>query len=456
MERRTRVAVIGAGPSGIAAAKECLAHGLGDDLVVFEKSDQVGGNWVYRDEYGHSSVYETTHLISSKYYSEYEDFPLPPGTPDYPHHTVLKKYFQDYADYFGVTSRIRFHTQVLHATRGDAGEWIIHSRGPRGERTETFDALMVANGHHWDPRMPEYPGHFDGEFIHSHAFKSSRPFAGKRVLVIGGGNSAADVVVDCSQVAERCCISMRHGQWFVPKYIWGLPTDVFYEKTVRWVVPKLRQPVFGLTMHIILGDNRDFGLPDPDHRFLEGHPTINSELFYYIGHGSVTPKTGVSFLDGKRVHFTDGSSEEFDTIIAATGYKITFPFFDKSFIDWDGVQRPPLWRLMFHAEVPNLYFIGLFQPLGCIWPLADYQAMLACLELTGRYHRPADMRKALAEELAHPHHKFVESPRHSTEVDYVTFRKELLAELRAAGVKPHKRPKDAAVNKISLLGRQAA
>ena len=440
----TRIAVIGAGPSGVAAAKECIQHGLGDQLVVFEKSDQVGGNWVYRDNLGHSSVYATTHIISSKYYSEYEDFPFPPGTPDYPHHTHLKKYFQDYAAHFGVTPKVRFNTQVIKAERGADGKWTLLSRGPEGERREIFDALMIANGHHWNPRMPEYPGHFDGEFMHSHSFKNNEPFKDKRVLVIGGGNSAADVAVECSRVTARTCISMRRGHWFLPKFMFGWPGDVVYEKGA-WLPRPLRQWALRTSANIIAGKNERFGLQKPEYDILEGHPTLNSELMYFLGHGEIAPKVGVSRLDGKRVHFSDGSSEEFDVIIAATGYKITLPFFDKSFLDWEDAVEVPLWRRMFHADIRNLYFIGLFQPLGCIWPLADYQAMLACLELQGRYQRPADMKAAIAQEMNNPHFKFVKTPRHSTEVDYADFRKELFAEIRKAGAAPHARPANAAI-----------
>ncbi|WP_081706635.1 NAD(P)/FAD-dependent oxidoreductase [Nocardia sp. CNY236] len=444
----TRIAVIGAGPSGIAAAKECIAHGLGADLVVFEKSDQVGGNWVFREDPGHSSICSTTHTISSKYYSEYEDFALPPDTPDYPHHTQLKKYFQDYAEHFDVIPRIRFHTEVLHATRREDGAWLIRSSGPGGEQIEVFDVLMVANGHHWNPYTPEYPGRFDGEFIHSHAFKSNVPFTGKRVLVIGGGNSGADVAVQCSHVAERCCISMRSGQWFVSKFFLGWPIDVIYEKVSGMLPHFMRQSIMEAATRLIVGRYEHYGLQNPDHGLLQCHFTINSELIYSLGHGDIVPRVGVSRFDGDRVHFEDGSSEVFDAVIAATGYKITFPFFDKSFIDWEEAKKVPLWRRMFHAEVPNLYFIGLFQPRGSIWPLADYQAMLACLEITGRYHRPTDMRRAIAHELAHPHFEFVDSVRHSTEVDYADFRRELLTELKRAGVKPHARPENASIVQI--------
>ena len=447
MQAGKRIAVIGAGPSGIAAAKECIQLGLGEQLVVFEKSDQVGGNWVFRDGEGHSSVYETTHIISSKYYSEYEDFPFPDGVPDYPHHTHLKAYFQDYARHFGVLPKIRFHTEVLSATRDAQGLWQIRSRDASGERSEIFDVLFVANGHHWNPRLPSYPGRFDGTFIHSHLFKRGETFRGQRVLVIGGGNSAADVAVECARVSPHVSISMRRGHWFLPKFMFGLPGDVVYEKAA-WLPNWLRQWAMQTSVNMIGGRNERFGLQKPAYKILQGHPTLNSELIYFIGHGEIKPRPGIERLDGKRVHFSDGSSDEFDTIVAATGYRITFPFFDKSFIDWEDATYVPLWRRMFHESVPNLYFIGLFQPLGCIWPLADYQARLAALELLGRYRRPADMKAAIEHERRNPHFKFIETPRHSTEVDYADFRRDLFAELKKAGDGPHARPPNASIFRL--------
>jgi hypothetical protein len=238
---------------------------------------------------------------------------------------------------------------------------------------------------------------------------------------------------------------MRRGHWFLPKFMFGWPGDVIYEKTAGWMPRWLRQPLLRLTIWMVAGNNERFGLQKADYGVLEGHPTLNSELMYFLGHGEIVPKVGVARLDGRRVHFTDGASEEFDVIIAATGYRITFPFFDKSFINWEDSTYVPLWRRMFLPDVPGLYFIGLFQPLGCIWPLADYQALLACREILGHYRRPPDLRRAIENERAHRHFKFVETVRHSTEVDYADFRHELFAELKKAGVEPHPRPANASI-----------
>jgi cation diffusion facilitator CzcD-associated flavoprotein CzcO len=430
MKRGVRSAVIGAGPSGLTAAKNLLQGGV-TDLVVFEKSDQVGGNWVFRPDPSHSSVYETTHIISSKSLSSYEDFPMPAEYPDYPSHSQLRVYFERYARHFGVLPYVRFDTEVLEARLSSEDVWQLRVRSPAGEQVEHFDWLFVCNGHHWDPRMPRYPGTFGGEFLHSHDSKRAAPFAGQRVLVIGGGNSAADIAVETSRVAEHVAISMQRGYWIVPKFLFGLPSDVPYVK-LSWLPGWLRQKVMKLVLLVVQGRNARYGLQEPESDPLEHHPTINSELLYFIRHGEIEPRVGVSRFDGTTVHFNDGTSEDFDVVVAATGYRMSFPFFDPSFVDYRDATTIPLYRKMFHPQHENLFFIGLFQPLGCIWPLADHQARLAVKFMQGKWRRPANMQAAIRHELAHPHFRFQPRPRHAAEVDYAIFRKELLRELARA------------------------
>ncbi len=434
-----RTCVIGAGPSGIAAAKNCLVAGI--PVVVYEKGDKVGGNWVFNAKTGHSSVYDNTHIISSRAWSEYEDFPMPPDYPDYPSHRQLQSYFESYARHFGVMDAIRFGHTVEQVRPLEGNRWEVHVRDASGVGTvDVFDALMVANGHHWDPKIPEYPGHFDGRFLHSHDFKGvDESWRGARVLVIGGGNSACDVAVESARVATTVKLSMRSPQWFMPKFMFGKPTDVLASGS-NWVPSRVRQVLFRLLLRVLQGRYREYGLPENPRPPLTQHPTLNSDLLDFIRHGRIVPRPGVASLAGQDVVFTDGRREPFDVICACTGFWTTFPFFDASLVDFQRLEKIPLYRKMLHPTYPTLYFIGLFQPLGCIWPLADYQARIAALELLGRYRRPADLDAAIARELAHPHHPFDGGQRHAVEVDYHTFRAELAAELERAGIDIGKPP----------------
>lgn len=420
-----KVCVIGAGPSGITAAKNLKDEGM--DVVVFDLGAEVGGNWVFTEEIGHSSVFETTHIISSKTLSEYEDFPMPTDYPDYPSHKHLAKYFQNYARHFDLYPLIQFKTLVKHCERNQDGTWTVTVEKNGETSSHQFDTLAVCNGHHWLPRMPQYPGHFDGEFIHSHEVKKFSRFAGKRVLVIGGGNSACDVAVESSRVAASVDMSWRRGYWIAPKFMMGKPADVFSTK-IHWLPRKIWQKLSAFSLYIRNGKNTDYGLPEPDGPLGSHHPTINEDLFFTIRHGKIKPKGDIASLHGKEVVFKDGSKGEYDIIVACTGYIIAHPFFDKQLIDYSEGEVP-LWLRMIHPEITNLYFIGLFQPLGCIWPGSELQSKIMARELAGKWSRPTNIKKLIVDELKHPDFHQIDTPRHTITVDYHRFRKRLLGQL---------------------------
>ena len=433
------VCVIGAGPSGLAAAKNALQAGL--DVTVFEKNDKVGGNWVFDAATGHSSVYENTHIISSKALSEFEDFPMPADYPDYPRHDRIQAYFESYARHFGLMPHIRFRHTVTSAEPQPDGSWRIGFTDAEGNAgSARFDALMVANGHHWAPKHPEYPGRFTGIYMHSHDFKGiDDGWRGQSVLVIGAGNSACDIAVESARLAGTVCLSMRSPQWFVPKFMFGKPSDVT-GAGLDFLPRRLKQWLMTGMLRLVQGRYRNYGLPENTRPVLSHHPTVNSDLLDFIRHGRITPKPAVKRFDGDVVEFTDGSRRRFDRVCACTGFWIEFPFFAPELVDFRHAGKVPLYRKMIPDGIPNLYFIGLFQPTGCIWPLADYQAMLACAEITGRYRRPADLTARIRHEMAHPHYRFDGGSRHATQVDYHRFRDELKAELRGIGIDIGKPP----------------
>ena len=419
-----RVAVIGAGPSGITAAKNLIQAGV-RDLVVFDKNAAVGGNWLFSKEPSHSSVFETTHIISSKTLSQYSDYPWPPGCADYPGHRELLAYFQGYADHFGVTPLVRFGTEVAQAEPVDDGRgWRLSFATGEEER---FDHLVVASGHHWDPRWPEYPGRFEGEYLHSHHFKTAAPFAGKRVLVIGGGNSACDIAVETARVSATTGISMRRGYYFVPKFLFGIPSDVMHAR-VEWLPRGLRAPLLRTLLWLSVGDFERYGLEKPDHEFMASHPVVNSELLYFIRHGRIHPRRDVLGFKGCTVRFKDGRSEEYDAVIACTGFRISFPFLPPGLIDLSKAEVP-LFLRCFPLEVPNLYFVGLLQPVGCIWPLSELQGALVANHIAGRYRLPPDLRSRVRDLNDWTARTFMGTPRHSLEVDFEPFRRALLREI---------------------------
>ena len=419
-----KVCVIGAGPSGITAIKNLLDEGL--DVTAYDFNQDVGGNWIFSEKESHSSVFETTHIISSKTHSQYQDFTFDdfePGIPDYPSHDQLRRYFQAYARHFDLYRVIQFDTLVKHCQLRDDQQWEVTTVQNGDENTEVFTQLVVCNGHHWKPRYPKYPGEFTGELLHSHQYKKATPFADKRVLVIGGGNSACDVAVETSRVSKKTSISWRRGYRIVPKFLFGQPTDVVANR-MSWLPSKIKYIMSGITVKLVTGSNKLYGLQKPKHAVGATHPVVNDELLYKLRHGKVFPKVDIERFDGRKVIFKDGSEEEFDTVIACTGFILAHPFFDKDFIDYS-VGDVPLYLKMLHPEITNLYFVGMFQPLGCIWPGSELQSKIMAREIAGKWKRPSNIKALCEREVTNPHIKQIKTPRHTITVDQAKFVRQL-------------------------------
>ena len=425
-----KVAVIGAGPSGITAIKNFIDEGF--DVTAFERCDGVGGNWRFNDPSGHSSVFETTHIISSKYTSFYEDYPLPDDASDYPSHKELLSYFDGYAEHFDIKKNIKFGTEVLSCKQLPNSRWLLKYKHLDGndEITLEFDALVVCNGHHHVPRYPQYEGEFSGEYIHSHDYKRAAPFENKRVLVIGGGNSACDVAVETSRISQETSLSWRRGYHLVPKFMYGLPADVFAKRS-RWIPQFLRIPFMKYMLERYQGKNEDIGLPKVTNKMLATHPTVNSDLYNAIRHGKVKPRPDIESFSENTVNFVDGTSAEYDVVIACTGFKIKHSFFEKDLINFEEGPVPLLHRML-PADIKNLYFIGLFQPLGCIWPGAELQSKLGAKHLAGKWKPKDDINKLIAQELKNPDVDQIKTPRHTITVDDFSFRGRLKKELKRA------------------------
>ncbi|MEL7453714.1 MAG: NAD(P)-binding domain-containing protein, partial [Pseudomonadota bacterium] len=379
-----KVCIIGAGCSGFTMAKR-----LADEQIAyecFEASDDIGGNWYFNNPNGRSSCYQSLHIDTSKYRLAFEDFPVPENWPDFPHHSQMLDYFHAYVDHFGLRSSITFNTRVDAAAPDDKGRWrVALSTG----ETRAYDALIVANGHHWDPRLPEYPGSFDGYQGHSHHYRdpfSPYDFRDKRVMVVGGGNSAMDISSELSQkpLAKQLFISMRRGVWVLPKYINGQPAD----KAVlpSWLPTGIGRALARGAIKRAVGKMEDYGLPKPDHEPLSGHPSVSGEFLTRIGCGDICPKGAIDRLDGDGVIFTDGSREAVDAIIWATGYNVSFPFFDLPELT-PQENRFPLFKRLVWPGFRTLFFLGLAQPLPTLVNFAEQQSKLVAACLAGKIYK---------------------------------------------------------------------
>lgn len=425
-----RACIIGAGSSGIAAAKALHEAKIPFDCI--EASDRIGGNWVFGNKNGMSSAYEGLYINTSRDRMQYSDFPMPKSYPDFPHHTQIAKYFEDYVDHFGFREHIRFETLVERVEERADGTWRVRLRGPgTPEETRDYDWLLVANGHHWDPLLPDppFPGTFDGKEMHAHFYRSKREFEGKRVVVVGMGNSAMDIAVESSEVAEKTFLSARRGAYIVPKFMFGRPLDqIITSARLPWAV---RRRMAEALHSVVVGDMTRYGLPKPDHRLLDAHPTISGRILDRLTHGAIAPKPIIERLEGDAVRFTDGSVEKADLIVYCTGYKVTFPFFDESFLEAKDNDLP-LFMRVFHPAHPRLAFVGLLQPLGAIMPLAEAQGKWIARRIRGEYALPPlpEMKRRIEEDRRIMFSRYVKSKRHTMQVDFDDYILELDREIR--------------------------
>jgi cation diffusion facilitator CzcD-associated flavoprotein CzcO len=431
-----QVCIIGAGSSGIAACQVLQARGI--EFDCFEKGSGIGGNWRYGNDNGMSSAYRSLFINTSRAMMEYATHPMPEEYPDYPHHTQIARYFEDYVDHFGFRDRISFRTEVSRVEPAGEGWEVTLADG----ESRRYDAVLVANGHHWNPKYPEppFPGQegFIGEQLHSHWYREpDQRFVDRNVLVLGIGNSATDIASESSRVSRMTYLAMRRGAYVLPKFIGGKPLDQLSPSWANRLPFQLTSPLLMREINRLQGPMESYGLPKPDHKLGQAHPTVSAELLDRIGHGRITVKPNLERIDGSRVHFVDGTSETIDTIVWCTGYRITFPFLDDSLIGTAGNQVS-LYRRVVHPDRAGLYFIGLVQPLGAIMPIAERQAEWIADLLEGSAALPARERmlRAIEREDKALRKRYVASTRHTIQVDFHGYMRTLARERkRRRGVK---------------------
>lgn len=370
-------AIIGAGPSGLAGARNLDRRGI--KWVGFELGPDVGGLW--NIDGPRSTVYRSAHLISSRTTTEFTEFPMRSDAADYPGHAELLTYFRNFADRFGLRDGFRFDTEVLRAEPVEGCGWDVTSRGPDGETTERFAGLILANGTLSEPNRPTFDGEFTGELIHTSRYKSAEIFAGRRVLVIGAGNSGCDIAVDAVHYAEAVDLSVRRGYYFVPKYLFGKPADTLNQG--RPLPARIKQAIDSRVLRMFTGDPVRFGFPKPDYKIYESHPVVNTLVLHHIGHGDVHLRRDISRFDGRTVHFADGSSGEYDIVVLATGYRLHYPFIDRDHLSWTG-SAPDLHLNIFTPRHRDLFVLGMIEASGIGWQGRYEQAELIAAYIAAR------------------------------------------------------------------------
>ncbi|PRD27213.1 UNVERIFIED_CONTAM: Dimethylaniline monooxygenase [N-oxide-forming] 5 [Trichonephila clavipes] len=440
------VAVVGAGSSGLAAIKSCKEEEM--DVICFEKSDRIGGLWNYKEGSDFPSVMKSTVINTHKEMTAFSDFPPPSHFQNYMHNSQIKQYLYMYAENFDLLSHIRYKHEVVNVSKADnyneTGRWKVTFKILEKQEIleEIFDGVMLCSGHHVFSRMPQIEGLnlFRGQILHSQSLKTPDAFKGLKVLVIGIGNSGVDAAVELSNVAEQVYLSTRRGAWvFTRSGLEGMPYDAllsnrlfnFCIKLFGWRIGSWILEEYVLNKSF----NHEFYGLKPKHRALSQHPTINDCLASKILSGRIILKGNVKFFSTNSVIFDGGNSNiSIDAVIFATGYQITFPFIHESILNTTD-NEVELYKLSFSPELkyPSLIVIGLSQPLGSIFPIAEAQSRWFALLMKEKvklpdYERMKDeiyrRKKALKE-------RYVNSPRHTIQVDYINFMDDITSEYNA-------------------------
>jgi hypothetical protein len=425
--KNTSIAIIGAGPAGLSMARALQKAQI--PFVVYEKHTDTGGIWDIANE--GSPMYEAAHFISSKTLSGFAEYQMPAHYPDYPTRLQILDYIRAFAEHFGLPLYIKFNTKITQISPCEEG-WELATQS--GEK-HLHHAVVCANGPLWQPNVAQYPGEFTGTVRHANTFKKSTELLNKRVLVVGGGNSAVDIACEAATFATKAYLSMRRGYYFIPKHIFGVPSDVFAHDGPK-LPTKLNQWVLKKLLRIVIGDQTKFGLPKPDHELLESHPLMNSQIMHHTSHGNLTIKGDIERFEGKTVHFKDGNSIEVEEVILATGYDYAIPYAEPYF-DWKD-QRPVLFMNLFNPKHDNLFAIGFMETNSAAYQLFGEMASLIAFYLKAKSQNPAQANRFWEKVQTETPDlsggiNFVKSARHTGYVDSDTYRAYLKKLLKQMG-----------------------
>jgi cation diffusion facilitator CzcD-associated flavoprotein CzcO len=408
-----KVCLIGAGVSGIAAALALRERSI--EVQGYEKGSLAGGLWRYGNDNGLSGIYDSLHLNTSKSLTGFPEFPMPEDYPDYPDHRQFVRYLDEAIRHYRLEDVWRFRTEVTDVSpEGDA--WRVRlSDGS----DSLFSSVLVASGHHWKPRRPTFPGSFGGTVLHSHEYRTPEPFRGKRVLVVGIGNSGVDIACDAAPVAGAALLSTRRGAHVLPKHLLGRPIDRWGAGLVSHLPPRVQGWMISAALRLVRGSLASYGLPEPEHRIDQAHPTVSSRLLELLKEGRIRVVPDVRELRGDRVLFADHREEPVDVLVLATGYDVAFPFFRGFPVDLAALYRQVVW-----PERKGLYFIGLVQPFqGPVLRSALVQSrwVARLIDGTSVLAGPAERSRMLEEDRRWREKALVRTPRHALEVNYYAY-----------------------------------
>ncbi|WP_310991916.1 flavin-containing monooxygenase [Aequorivita marina] len=382
--------IIGAGPVGLSVAKSFKEANIPYHQV--EADDDVGGNWYH-------GTYKSAHILSARKVMEYPDFKMPKDYPDFPSSAQMLAYYRSYASHYNLSESIQFNTKVVFVNPIKDNLWEVTFAN---NTTKIYKAVVVCNGHHWSKNYPQYDGEFTGDTFHSKEYKSPEQLKDKRVLVIGAGNSAFDIASESARISSKNFLSVRRGIWIFPKTFMGKPLASL---SVPPIPDWLRERLIKIMLKLTIGSHKEYGLPKPESKVFDRHPTVNTETLMHVKHGRTIIKGAVKKLLESQVEFEDGSIEDIDTIVYATGFKTDFPFLPKALCRVEKAHVK-VYGYSMYDTYKGLYLVGWMQPRGGVGSLiSPYANLLAgFVKLQDKIETPVGMvLKEMGEPLPTSH-----------------------------------------------------
>jgi dimethylaniline monooxygenase (N-oxide forming) len=409
------VAIIGAGPAGLAAARYLTSQGF--KPVIFERGRRIGGQW--SGDPRCSGIWPSMRTNTSRILTAFSDFPYPSGTAVYPTNHEVSAYLGRYADTHGLTPHVRLETRVQRIVRGEGGSgWTVHSRTGNGPvNREHYTHVIVAAGRYQKPVIPDVPGlatfSGTGGIAHTNAYKDPDRFRGLRVLVAGCAISALEVASDLAMIgAARVVTTNRRQRYILPKLCAGVPTDHMAFSRFGGLAAALFPPdalAAAVKAFVIRtsGSPEQFGAPKPADDVFEAGISLSEHYLPLVAEGRIAIRPWLTAVSGRRVTFSDHSEEEFDAMIFGTGYELDLPFLDdrtRAGLEV-GAEHIDLHKFTFHPDLPGLACLGLFHQMGPIFPVLELQARWVAYAWSGARPMPSDaeMRKGVEAYRARRH-----------------------------------------------------
>ena len=376
-----KVAIIGGGPSGLAAAKSMLEEGL--QPVVFEQSSNIGGQW--HQEAAHSGVWKNMHTNSSNITTVFSDFPHKENIQMFPTYDEILNYLENYAAHFKLNDCIRLNARVSMISQTTDGAYKIkYSIADDELKEEIFSHVIVASGRFNKPRLPQIKGieNFKGTVLHSFNYKGSDTYKGKKVLVLGNSISGLEIASDLAEEDETMVISAcRKPRYIMRKVQGGKPTDcIIFTRFANYAGQALPPEVVAKQMKENIlkrnGNPADYGGLKPSENIMEAGISMCENYLDHVSEGKILPKKGVKEFTGKGVIFDDGTYAEIDAVIFATGYNLNLSFLSKEILNTINADDDyiDLYQFTFHPGLPNFAFIGMFAQIGPYFPTVELQS----------------------------------------------------------------------------------